>query len=93
MISYASIDRIEGKYAVCELEFVDIIESKKINFEDKETEMVDIPLTELEICAREAKEGDILIVKHNNGKEIIVLSIDYAEKHRRIKKLREIMEQ
>lgn len=93
MISYASIDRIEGEYAVCELELVDVMESKKMDFEDKETAMVDIPMTELELYAKGAREGDILIVKHNNGDVVTVYCRDYAEKQRRIKMLQEIMGQ
>ena len=93
MISYASIDRIEGEYAVCELELCDVAESKKMDFEDKETEMVDIPVTELELYAKGAKEGDILLVKHNNGNVVTIYCRDYAEKHRRLKTLRQIMEQ
>ena len=41
MRSYASIDRIEGEYAVLELELLDTNTSKITSFKEKETVMLD----------------------------------------------------
>ncbi len=56
MKSYASIDRIEGKFAVCEVELIPVEESKPEDFATKETEMFDIPLQKIPTFIREVQE-------------------------------------
>ena len=40
MKSYASVDRIEGQFAICEIELVNLEESKSIKYFEKETVMI-----------------------------------------------------
>ena len=82
MISYAAIDRIEGNIAICELETIDIVKSKPEDFFEKETIMVDIELSGIPF---EVKEGDIIVVLHNNGKPENIMCKDEKEKQKRIK--------
>ena len=42
MISYLTVDRVEGNCAVCELELIDVENSKNIEYKDRETQMIDI---------------------------------------------------
>ena len=92
MKSYASIDRIEGKYTVLELELLDIYESKKVSFRDKETKMVDY-LTDVIITnVGDVEEGDILLVEHENGEISSIYQKDDEEKHRRIEEIKSIMQ-
>lgn len=92
MKSYASVDRIEGKYTVLELELLDAQVSKKVSFRDKETEMVDY-LTDVIIQnVGEVNEGDILLVEHENGEISSIYQKDDEEKQRRIKEIKSIMQ-
>lgn len=92
MRSYASIDRIEGLFAVCELELVPVEESANFTPFEKETEMVDLRVESItEVCG-EVEEGDIIILEHDDDVNLItVCEKDDAEKQRRIKLLEEIM--
>ena len=65
MKSYASIDRIEGQFAVCEVELIPIEESKPEDFVIKECEMMDVSLRKIPFFIRKVKEGDILVVEHD----------------------------
>lgn len=83
MISYASIDRIEGNIAVCEVELVDIYESLKIDFDKKETITVDIPMYFIEALIGKVEEGDILIVDNKENGICWIYGKDNVEKQRR----------
>ena len=89
MKSYASVDRIEGKYVCCEVELIPIEKSLTLPFFEKETEMMDFDIA---LCRKIAREGDIWIVEHNMKEIIKVLGKDNQEKKRRVKALEEILE-
>lgn len=96
MKSYASIDRIEGKFAVCEVEMLGIEDSKPTDF-NKETKMMDVLLkenwfTKIWFNLGKLKEGDIIVVEHNGESVTKICNKDEAEKQRRIDVLQAIME-
>lgn len=91
MKSYASIDRIEGAYAVCEVELVDIMTSKMLPAKDKDTNMVDFSVQAIIDCIGNIKEGDILVVEQEDGRILVIYSKDEAEKQRRVDLLKAIM--
>lgn len=91
MRSYASIDRIEGKYAVCEVELLPVEESKPEDFAIKDCEMMDVSLQDILVCVGEAKEGDILVVEHDGENVTLIYNKDEAEKTRRREIRRGIM--
>jgi len=88
MKSYASIDRIEGKWVVCEVELLPIEESKPEDFVTKDTAMMDILLKEIlnKLCS--VDEGDILVIEHDGEIITNVYYKDNAEKVRRIELLK-----
>lgn len=92
MKSYAVVDRIEGKYAVCEVELVEVEESPKIDFLEKVTDMIDVPLEKITSVVGEVKERDVLIVEHEDERVTKIYSKDEEEKQRRIKIIRKIIE-
>lgn len=87
MISYASIDRIEGKWVVCEVELLPFEESKPEDFAIKDTAMMDVLLSRF---SNEVEEGDIFVVEHNNENVIAVCFKDEDEKTRRYEILKTI---
>lgn len=91
MKSYASIDRIEGKFAVCEVELIAVEQSRPEDFATKETEMLDILLQEIPESLGEIDEEDILVVEHDGKTISTVYSKDEEEKKRRVDLLRSIM--
>ena len=91
MKSYANIDRIEGKFAVCEVELLPIEESKPEDFATKDTEMLDILLQDIPENLGEVKEGDILVVEHDGENVTSVYYKDEEEKARRLELLRSII--
>ena len=92
MISYASVDRIEQDYAVCEVEFVDVNDSDRIEFTEKETEMIDIPLDVATGEVGTIDEGDILVVEHDGTSILWIYCKDDEEKRRRMEALKSLME-
>ena len=84
MISYASVDRIEDNFAVCEVEMVDIKDSRNIDDYDIDTQMVDIPLSFANNQIDQIQEGDILIVLQDDGKVLWIYCKDDKEKQRRL---------
>ena len=92
MKSYAAIDRIEGKYAVCEVEYVNIDESLKLKFSEKRIEMIDIPMSIINGLVGEVKEGDILVVEHEEDEIMCIYNKDDKEKQRRNDIIRKIIE-
>ena len=91
MTSYASIDRIEGEIAVCEVELLPYDKSRPEDFATKETIMVDIPLKTIPWDIGEVKEGDILIVEHDGKNVTFLYYKDNREKARRLEALKNIM--
>lgn len=84
MISYGYIDRIEGKFAVCEVECIPFEESRPEDFKSKDTVMMDIPLDKFPECMGNVSEGDIWVVNHDNEDVIGVYYKDEEEKARRL---------
>ena len=84
MKSYASVERVEGKYLVCEVELLAVEESKPENYTTKYYEMMDIPLKSIPFYIGKIKEGDILVVEHDCLKVISVYRKDKEEKARRL---------
>ena len=80
---YASVDRIEGEWLVCEVELVDVETSKTMSFMEKETEMCDVPL-EFTNTVGVVAEGDILVVEYEDGEVIEICEKNNEEKNRRI---------
>ena len=66
MKSYASIDRVENEWAVCEVEMIPVEESNVCDFFSKETEMIDISLNKIIESVGEIQEGDDLILDRND---------------------------
>lgn len=91
MVSYASIDRFESEFAVCEVELIPIENSKTASFFEKETIMIDIPMNMVELKVKNVQEGDILIVEHDGTNVTAIYGKDRKEKRRRIKLLKSII--
>lgn len=91
MRSYASIDRIEEKIAVCEVEIIDVDDSKTADYSEKKTQMMDVSLEKILSKVDDANEGDILVVEHNGEVVIEVYCKDEEEKQRRIAILQELL--
>ena len=90
---FSSVDRIEGKYAVCEVN-VFILEDDElqlIEHEITDRPMVDVPLQEIPEEVGKVNEGDILVVEYDGEKITKVYSKDEEEKARRLKFLKEVM--
>lgn len=91
MKSYAAIDRIEGKFVVCEVELIPVEESIDLSVFEKETEMLDVELEQITQICGNTQEGDIILVEHDSNHIINVYGKDDTEKQRRIKLLEKIM--
>ena len=91
MKSYAAIDRIEGKFVVCEVELIPVEESIDLSVFEKETEMLDVELEQITQICGDTQEGDIILVEHDSNHIINVYGKDDTEKQRRIKLLEKIM--
>ena len=67
MESFASIDRIEGNFVVLEVELVRAQERAEYDFlDDDQTVFVDVPKS-MTAKLGEIREGDILLVTHQDG--------------------------
>ena len=60
MKSYMTIDRIEGKFAICELEFISTEQSAEVDYWERDTEMIDVPTAML----KDPEQGDVFMVEH-----------------------------
>lgn len=87
MKSYMTIDRIEGKFAVCELEFVSVEQSTEVDYWERDTEMIDIPVVMLD----NPEQGDVFVVEHEKETLYRIYGKDNEEKQRRIEALKVIM--
>ena len=88
MTSYASIDRIEGKFAVLEVEMLTFEESRPEDFATKDTVMIDVELQKIPSDVDEINEGDILVVEHDGENVTLIYYKDEEERVRRIELLR-----
>jgi len=91
MKSYAYIDRIEGKYAVCEVELLSVKESKPEDFSAKETVMIDVPLRKFPRILGKVEQGAIFIVEHDGENVTFIYFKDEKERKRRIEVLQSII--
>ena len=93
MRCYASVDRIEGKFAVCEINvfLLEDEELETIGHEMTDWPMVDVPLQEIPADIGEVEEGDILVVEYDKKGVTAIYSKDEEEKARRLKMLKELM--
>lgn len=92
MKSYACVDRVEGDFAVCEVELVDAENSKNIELGDRETRMMDAKMENIILdVGQEVHEGDIIVVEHNGIDVIFVYNVDEEEKKRRIEYLNQVL--
>lgn len=91
MESFASIDRIEGNFVVLEVELVRAQERAEYDFlDDDQTVFVDVPKS-MTAKLGEIREGDILLVTHQDGIISNIVCKDDVEKRKRVAKLEEIM--
>ena len=92
MKSYACVDRVEGDFAVCEVELVDAENSKNIELGDRETRMMDAKMENIILdVGQEVHEGDIIVVEHNGIDVIFVYNVDEEEKKRRIEYINQVL--
>ena len=91
MKSYASIDRLESNFAVCEVELLPMEESRPEDFASKFTVMLDVSLKELYNSVKDVNEGDILIVEHDGDEIEFIYCKDDIEKQSRIAVLEAMM--
>ena len=85
MLSYATIDRIEGDYVVCEVELVPCIDARVDDFVCISCVMSDVPKAMFIYKGLPIKEGNVYTVHHNGETIDEVTGIDEAEKNRRLK--------
>lgn len=91
MKSYAVVDRIEGSFAVLEVELLEVKDSKPEDFGTKETKMMDVELDLIFDSLDSIHESDVLVVDHDSFK---INTIDYKddeEKARRVEILQSIL--
>ena len=65
MKSYATIDRIERKYAVCEVELQETVNSNSENYFEHPIAIMLVPVENIRAAVGEIDEDDILIVEHD----------------------------
>ena len=93
MRCFASIDRIEGRHAVCEVNvfLLEDEELQTIGHEFTDMPMVDVPLQEIPEEVGKVNEGDILVVEHDGENVTSIYGKDEEEKARRLEVLRSII--
>lgn len=92
MKSYVSVEEIDKKFASCELEMIPVEESRTIDYVEKPTEMVNIPVEMITAAVPGVREGDILVVMHERGCVVSVCYKDDAEQQRRIELIKELFQ-
>ena len=92
MKSYASIDRIEGNFAVCEVELISVEDRNAEEYVPYDTEFMDVSLKSIPVSLGKVKDGDILVVEHDSKNITSIYYKDEMEKARRLELLREMME-
>ena len=83
MKSYACVDRLEGNFAVCEVELVPVEESVHLDPFEKETTMIDVPVEAILLIVEEFSEADILLVEHDGCNVTTIYGKDENERQRR----------
>ena len=90
MMSFASVDRIEGNIVVLEVELINFWESNSKDFNNKATEMMDVSLEIFNLIRATPNEGEIYVVVHDNDSISEVIYRDKVEEEERIKILESI---
>ena len=90
MTSYANVDRIVDDFITCEVELIQVEDSKPENFATKPTKMMDIPLEDVPHSIGNVSEGDIFVVEHNKETIAKIWFKDPREKARRLEILRKM---
>lgn len=85
MLSYMSLERIEGDYAVCEVEQIPTTDARTDDFCCISCFRVDIPISTFHNMGIPVEVGGIYTVYHNGESVDEIHSIDHAEKARRIR--------
>ena len=89
MVSYASLERFEGDYAVCEVEQISIFDSFIEDF-SKECYMADVPVSMFYERNISANVGNVYSVEHDGSNVIDIIRLEEAETNRRIEWLKSI---
>lgn len=92
MKSYASVEEIDKRFASCELEMIPVEESRTIDYDQKPTNMVDIPVEMITAVLPDVREGDIIVVIHERGTVGSVCYKDDAEQQRRIELIKSLFQ-
>lgn len=87
MKSFLTIDRIKGKFAICELECVSVEQSRELEYWNRSTEMVDIPVIMLDNPC----PGDVFVVEHEKETLYRIYGKNNQEKQKRMEALKGIM--
>lgn len=87
MLSYLTIDRVEGDFAVCEVEQIPCIDARVDDFICISCFMADVPKAMFTSKGLQIKEGNVYTALHNGETVDEVCTIDDAEKKRRIRAL------
>lgn len=93
MKSYASVERREDDFIVCEVEMISVDESKPEDFIRKDTTMYSFHTQEMMYDLDGVEEGDILVVEHDGDRIDFVYRKDEHEKQRRIEIIQQLLEQ
>lgn len=92
MKSYVSVEKIDKKYASCELEMIPVEESSPMDYDEKPTLMVNIPVQMITAVVPDVREGDILVVMHERGTVGSVCYRDDAELQKRIELIKSLFQ-
>lgn len=90
--SYAAIDRVEGKYAVLEIESCSIAHNSSIPFTKRDTFMADVLTSTITDAIGPIYEGDVIVVTHNNTESSVhAVRLAEDERDRRINFLKKLL--
>ena len=84
MLSYMSIDRVEGDFIVCEVENIPTIEAKVDEFWSKPCFMTDVPKAMFSNKGLPIQQGQIYKVIHNGETVDEICAVDENERRRRV---------
>ena len=91
MRSYAVVDRIEGKFVVCEVETIEVERSYAETYYDHDVIMMDVPIDFFSKIEENVKSSDIFEVEHNKEEVQLVYCKNDEERQTRINVLEEIV--
>lgn len=92
MKSFASVDRVEFGFVVCEVELIPMEESKPEKFDCKETKMMDVSIDLIKNSIHDGiEEGDVIITLHDDNEVLEVYGKDEEERAARIAVFKQMM--